>query len=447
MTIKEVSKIVNGTIIKDGKFKDKKIKNIEINSQKITKKDIFVALKGKNFDGHDFISEAIKKGAAAIIVDKDIVIDSNVSIIKVDDTYESLLLLAEYKRNKYQIPLIAITGSVGKTTTKELIFQILSKKYNVLKSEESNNNHIGMPLTLFKLNKKHQIIVLELGMNHSGEISKLSKVCKPDISIITNIGTSHIGNLGSKKNIFKAKLEILDGMKQGKLIVNGDDKYLKKIETDKVEVIKYSIKNNKDLYIFDIKSDIDKTCFKLKYQDIYYDVVFPVPGLHLLSNLLLAIKTALFFELDIEDIIRTISNYKPVSKRMNMNNLIDNITVINDCYNSSYESLIGVLDLIKHDDRKKILIIGDILELGTYSKKNYLKILKKLKKINNKEVFFVGIKHRKKIKNYHYFDNNSSVVDYLNNYNCNDCLILIKGSRALKLEKIYDFIIKKYKNN
>ena len=180
--------------------RNKKINKIEFDSRNIQKNDIFIAIKGNNYDGNDFIAEAIKKGAIYCITDKDI---NNKKCIKVLDIKKLIFDLTNYIRCKYNIPLIAITGSNGKTTTKELIYQILKSKYNILKSEGNNNNIYGVSKTLFNLDEKYDLILLELGSNHSGEISYLSKMCNPTYSIITNIGTSHIGNFKSRKNIVK----------------------------------------------------------------------------------------------------------------------------------------------------------------------------------------------------------------------------------------------------
>lgn len=225
MNIDILLKITGGELL--NKKTDKKINNIQIDSRKVSKNDLFIAIKGNDKNGHDYIKEAINKKPTCIMVCENIKVKTKIPIIKVLDTKEALMQLGSYFRSKYDIPVIAVTGSVGKTTTKELISLILSKKYKVLKSDKNYNNHIGLPLTLFKLNKEYDICVFEIGMNHQGEISNLSKMCQPNIGVITNIGTSHIGNLGSQENIFKAKMEILDGMNDGLLIVNGKDKYLK----------------------------------------------------------------------------------------------------------------------------------------------------------------------------------------------------------------------------
>ena len=201
-------------IVKVYNIQEKTINNIKIDSRNINENDLFIAIRGKNIDGHNYVLDAINRGASLIIVSEDISIKANTMIIKVNDTIEILGVLANSMINKIKVPVIAVTGSNGKTTTKELIANLLATKYKVLKNKGNLNNHIGLPLTILEY-QDEDIIVLEMGMNHKGEIEKLTKICHPNIGVITNIGTAHIGNLGSKKNIYKAKLEILKGMKNG----------------------------------------------------------------------------------------------------------------------------------------------------------------------------------------------------------------------------------------
>jgi len=251
MTLNELIKVINGTSNIDS---EEVIEEIKTDSRKINKGDIFIALKGNNYNGEDFISDAINKGAIACVVENSI----NDKCIKVNDVKESLFLLGRYIRRKYDIPLIAITGSNGKTTTKDLLSYILSSKYNVLKNDGNKNNIIGVSDTLFKLNKNIEIIVMELGTNHLGEISYLSKMCEPNIGIITNIGSSHLEYFKTRKNIFKEKLSVIDGMKDKKLILNGDDKYLKKIFG-----YKCGLNKNNDLKAYNIKEHIDYITFNI----------------------------------------------------------------------------------------------------------------------------------------------------------------------------------------
>ena len=407
MHLSEINKVVDGII-----YNDVYINKIKTNSKEIEKGDLFLAIN----KGHDYINEAINNGAVAIISEIDV---DNIPYIKVNSSIAALGKIANYIRNKYSIPLIAITGSVGKTTTKELISLVLSKKYKVLKSLKNNNNHIGLPLTLLNLDDSYDIIVAELGMNHQGEIDYLSKICNPNYAVITNIGSAHIGNLGSKKNILKAKLEILNGMKDGYLIINNDDKYLKKIKYKniiKVDKSSLNIRNYQD----NIEFDINNIHFKINTYK------------HLLIDFLIAIKIGMIFNVDLNLISEALIEYQNSEGRLNI--IKSKYTIIDDSYNSSFESLIGGLEILKDENKFKYIVIGDMLELGKYSYKYHKKINKYLKKINNKQVLLIG-KYTKVIKGKH-FNNIEDIINYLKeNINIDD-IIYLKGSRMMHLDKI-----------
>ena len=428
MTLNEIMKVING---KKNLNSDKKINEIKIDSRKIKKGDIFIAIKGNNYDGHDFIDEAIKKGATFCIVEKEV---NNLKCIKVDSTYEVLYKIGSYYRKKYNIPLIAITGSNGKTTTKELTSHILKSKYKVLYNTGSKNNVIGVSTTLMNLNKNYEIIVMELGSNHMGEISYLSKLCIPNIGIITNIGTSHIGYFKNKKNIFKEKLSIIDGIENKKIIINGDDKYLKKLK-----YYKCGINYNNDLMAYNIKENLNYITFNI-YLDKEYKIKFHNPGKHFINDILLAIKVCLDYNIDIKDIIKRINSFKLINKRMNIIKNKSNI-IINDCYNASLESVKAGLDYIKSVDKNKILILGDILELGKYSKNIHKKINKLVSNIALKKVYTVG-RYSKYIKGKH-FDNADELIKYLKINKIKNSYIYIKGSRRTNLDKVVNYFKKK----
>ena len=406
MKLSEVNKILNGKICDNIIFN-----KIKTSSKDIEQGDLFLAIN----KGHDYIEEAIENGAVAVISEKEL----NIPSIKVEDSIIALGQIAHYIRNLYNIPLIAITGSVGKTTTKELIYLVLSKKYKVLKSNKNHNNHIGLPLTLLELDDSYDIIVTELGMNHFNEISYLSKICNPNYAIITNIGTAHIGNLGSKKNILKAKLEILDGMKEKNLIVNNEDKYLKIIKnTIKVDSKKLNIKNLK--YGFSQEFDISNVHFVFNSFK------------HLLADVYIAIKVGLLFNIDLRLISEAVSEYQNMDGRLNIIN--KEYKIIDDSYNSSYESLIGGLDILKEKKEKKFIILGDMLELGKYSVKYHKKINKYLKKIKNKKVLLIG--NYTKFINGRHFENIEEIIVYLENNLKENNIVYIKGSRKFNLDKI-----------
>lgn len=427
MTLNELIRVVNGKSIINS---EQIINNIKTDTRKIDSGDIFIALKGKNYDGHNYILEALQKGAIACIVEKSI----NEYCIEVNSTFESLFLLGNYFRNKYNIPLVAITGSNGKTTTKDLLFDVLSSKYNVIKNEGNKNNIIGVSDTLFKLNKNNEIIIMELGTNHLNEISYLSKMCNPNIALITNIGSSHLEYFKNKKNIFKEKTSVLEGMTSKNLIVNGDDKYLKKLNCFKCGKNK---KNN--LRAYNIKEYIDHITFNI-YLDEEYEIKFNNPGIFFVNNILLVIKVGLLYNIDIKIIIEKINSFKLTEKRMNIIKINDN-ALINDCYNSSYESVCGGINYLMQIKNKKILILGDILELGKHSKRIHKKINRKLRKLKNKEVLTIG-KYTKYIKGIH-FDNIDEFINYIKGVKISNSYIYVKGSRRMNLDKFIDYMISK----
>ena len=400
MKLSEINNILKGKINKDVSFN-----KIKMNSKDITTNDVFLAIN----KGHNYIDEAINNGAVGIISEYDLDYPS----IKVDNSILALGKIANYIRNLYDIPLIAITGSVGKTTTKELIYSVLSKKYKVLKSEKNKNNNIGCPLTLLNLDETYDIIVLEFGMNHFNEISYLSKICNPDYAIITNIGTAHIGNLGSKKNILKAKLEILDGMSNKNIIINNKDKYLKKIKN----AIKVDEKRLNVIYKNENEFIIDNVIFNYKYK-------------HILPDIFIAIKVGLLFDINLELISEAISEFEPIDGRLNIINR--EYKIIDDSYNSSYESLIEGLKSL--DNNFKYIVLADMLELGKFSIKYHKKVNKYLKKIKNKKVLLIG-NYTKYIDGIH-FENLDELILFLKS-NIKKCdTVYIKGSRKFNLDII-----------
>lgn len=428
MTLNEIIKVVNGSCNINS---EEEINKIKTDSRNINKRDVFIALKGNAYDGHDYVEEAIEKGAIACIVEDGI----DDKCIKVTNTKESLFLIANYIRKQNNIPVIAITGSNGKTTTKELIVHILKSRYNVLYNKDNENNIFGVSNMLFNLNEKYDVVVVELGSNHMGEISILSKMCNPTTSIITNIGTSHLEYFKSKKNIFKEKLSIIDGMNNNELIINGDDKYLKKLD-----YYKCGLNKNNNLIAYDIYEDLEYISFNI-FTSKEYKIIFNNPGKHFINDILLAIKVCLDHGIDINTIVERIGSYKLIDKRMNVIKLKNNV-LINDCYNSSFESLKAGINYMKKISNNKIFIIGDMLELGKYSKNIHKKVNKLLKNINNKEVFTIG-KYSKYIKGVN-FNDVDEFINYFKNKKYNDNYIYIKGSRRINLDKVVEYIKKEF---
>ena len=436
MAIEYIVKLLDGLYVGNdikkefnGKFK--------LDSREIEPGDSFICINS----GINFTQDAINRKVSLIICERKV--NVNVDMIIVKDTKQALIVLGSYIRQKYlNIPLIGITGSVGKTTTKELISSILETKYKVLKSSGNNNNLIGIPKTLFNLDSSYDICVFEFGMNHLGEISALSKMCLPDKAVITNIGTSHIGYLKNKKNILKAKSEILDGMSSGVLYINGDDKYLNKIKYS--NIVKVGTNKKCKLKATNIVTTKERLYFNIRLNDRTYNIIFNIPSKALISNILLSIQIGLDNGIDIESIIEKIKEYKPLNHRNEIIKLENNITIIDDCYNSCLESLKSGIETLKHYKEEKVVIVGDILELGKSSKKIHKevgKVLSCLKGI----VILVGeeVKYAYH-KGFLYFNNNEEIINYLDNIDLSNKVIYLKGSRKMKLEEIKEYLMERY---
>lgn len=399
-----LSEIINLLKI-DMVYKDCRIKNIKIDSREIKKGDLFICIN----KGHNYINEALKKGAKAVIVDQDININTKISIIKVENTILTLGQIAKYFRKQYQHNVIAITGSNGKTTTKELLKHLLSKQYKVLTNEGSQNNHIGVPNTLLKLNNKYDYVILELGTNHPGEIAYLSDIVNPTIALITNIGYSHIGNFDSLNCILEEKLNIK--RKDTVLFVNGEDKLLNKVAAIKV-----------------YKNDYDYKSFIEHYQ-INYNLAF---------------KVCEYLNISREVLYKNVEDFTLINSRMNIIN-INNITIIDDAYNASFESIVGGLDYLKKY-KHKIIILADMLELGKYSYELHKRVYKKIKKLDNYELFTLG-NFTKCMKKGKHFNDREALCHYFDTYKLNNGdVIYLKGANKFKLYELVPYL-KKLCNN
>lgn len=423
MRIDELLSITGGKLI--GEYKDISLKNFILDSRKLKKEDCFIALKGKKYDASNFINDKIK--CDVIITEKYIKLKNKI-IIQVNSTYEILEKLIKYYRDKYNINVIAITGSNGKTTTKEILYKILSNKYKVLKNEGNKNNIIGVFETIKNLDDSYDVAIFEVGMNHKGEIKKISDLIKPDIAIITNIGSAHIGNLGSKKNIFKAKMEITSSLKD-LLIVNGDSKYL-----DKTKSYKCGINYNNDLIAYDINLYEKYMIFKI-YLDKNYEIKYNNPVKEYIPMILECIKAGIYYKVPIDKIIDVLNKYESYNKRLKMIKCNDYV-IIDDSYNASFESVKCGLEYLKNIKGDKIIILGDMLELGKYSIK-YHKKINELININD-TILTVG-NYTKYIYSKH-FNNNKELIKYLDQLNLKGKCIYVKGSNSMHLDEIVDYL-------
>lgn len=346
---------------------DKEVLSICTDSRKITKGCLFIALVGERFDGHDFVASAFEQGAVAAVCSK--AVEADGEVIAVEDTGLAFLQLAAYYRSLFSIPVVGITGSVGKTTTKEMVYAVLSEKYNTLKNEGNLNNEIGLPTTVFRLDSDCEAAILEMGMSAFGEISRLTKVAQPSVGIISKIGVSHIEHLGSREGILKAKLEVLDGLKPGApLIVNGDDDLLSTVKLNDRRVIRFGIENAENEYIAkDIQQGEQSTTFTVVFGGKVQTVTIPTVGRHNVYNALSAFAAGIELGVTAEQAAAGLEKYVTSGMRQRIRDF-NGITLIEDCYNASPDSVRAAIEvLVSMNAKTKALVFGDMLELGSIS--------------------------------------------------------------------------------
>lgn len=343
------------------------IHKITTDSREASDGVLFIPLKGERVDGHDFIDSALKNGAISIS-ERDTT-NSCGTVIKVRDTRIALGDIAQYYKKKYPIPSVAITGSVGKTTTKDLVYSVISQKYNTHKTPNNFNNDIGVPLTIFGIEKEHTAAVIEMGMNHFGEISYLANIANPDCAIITNIGMSHIENLGSQEGIFRAKMEMTENFTEENILyVNGDDKFLKTVSDKSYKVVKFGMNKDNDIYATDIVNNgLSGVSFTVNYPKGSLCAEVLQPGEHNVYNALAAVSVGLGIGLSEKEIADGLKNCVYTASRLEIIKRND-MEIINDCYNSSPDSVRAALKVMKHSlKERKVAVLGDILEMGEYA--------------------------------------------------------------------------------
>lgn len=433
------------------------IENISIDTRKITHNCLYIAIKGENFDGHDFIEDALKSGAKAVVSSKEIKGENRVIVVK--DTRQALLDLAKYYRSLFNIFSVGVTGSVGKTSTKEMIYTILNGKGKTLKTKGNYNNEIGMPMTMFKLENDIKNAVFEMGMSDFGEISALTKVCKPSVGVITNIGMSHIENLKTRENILKAKLEITDGMAHdAPLILNADDDMLINADTITDQPIIYYGIDDKTVNITgtDIEHDGVRTTFNINYYGKTIRAQIPTIGIHNVKNALAGFCVGLVADIPPEQIVGAMKWYKNAGMRQNMS-IINDITVFEDCYNASPDSMSAAIDVITSVKctGKRVCVFGDMLELGNESEEAHLYVGKEVGRSRTDVLLCYGDEARNikrgaimvGMKNVIHFTEKEGLANYIvSNINSGDAVIF-KASRGIKLEEVINLVKEKWTQN
>jgi len=424
--------------------------------------DCYIGIKGETFDGNLFWEKALENGASTVIVQNVEIEDEKLrkwadkNIIKVEDTLEALYSIARYKRSLYNIPVIAITGSVGKTSTKDIVANVVSKKYKTLKTEGNNNNNIGLPFTILRM-QDEEVAVIEMGMNHFGEISLLTSIANPTICIITNIGTSHIGNLGSRENILKAKLEILEGSKKEAVIINNDNDLLHKWQKENKEnynIKTYGIKEQSDIMAKEIKLEENKSTFTCKINNVEEKINVPVGGEHFILNALCAITVGEVLKIEADKIKLGIENFELTKKRMDIVELKNGIKIINDAYNASLESMTASLKVLSEFKERKIAVLGDMFELGDFSEELHKKVGKEVVK-NNIDILiacgenarYIADVAREKMdkENVYILRKTEEIKPLLEKIVKNNDVILFKASNGMKFYKIAEEVIDLWK--
>ncbi len=452
LTTEEIAKAVGGTA--NGYAE---ITSVVIDNREVVPGCLFIAIKGERLDGHVFIESAVKAGAAAVMAHEDISCD--VPVISVDDTRKAFLDMAGYYRLTFgetidEFPLVALTGSVGKTTTKEMIWCVLNAKYNAHKTFMNWNNDIGLPRVLLGMEAEHTAAVVEMGMDDKGQISVLTRTALPNMAVITNIGVSHIENLGSREGILASKLEILEGLREGSaLILNGDNDLLGKLSTrdfdNKYKLLFFGL-DNPGMYVSarDIVYTDEGTEFSLLYDGCQYKIKLPTTGEHNVYDALAAVCVGLQLDIPMVDIGNALKNYVPAGMREKIS-VVSGVTLIEDCYNASPDSVKALSQTIAikgSSGKRKIAVIADMLELGDYSEEAHRNCGKYLADANidllmtygEKAKFVAESARENRVIRIFSFDDKDDLSSKLISLIKPGDVIAFKGSRGMKLEDVIE---------
>jgi len=428
--------------------------NYVIDSRIIEKGDFFVPIIGENNDGHDYILDTVKKGIVgffinknnknkADIIDESIKINKDICIVEVEDTFKALYNAGKVNREKnIDIPVVAITGSVGKTSTREMVSSVLKQKYNVLTTEKNYNSLIGVPIMALKIDKQ-DICVLEAGIDHFDEMELLSNVLKPDVCVITNIGTAHIGTFKTGENIFKEKIQITNHIKgKAKLILNEDNTYLSKIGDN----VNYSTEKVGMDNVSDIEYNNEKIEFVTRIYGEKNNLQINALGNHNIYNALVAIKVGEIFELSKEEIIKGISEYKNFARRLEKKITKENVIIIDDTYNASIDSMkSGLITVNNMNANRKIAVLGDMFDLGEKSDEIHLNLSEVFEILNYDYLFTLGEAAKniasgaKKFmdeNNIMSFENREDLINKLKEIMKPNDLIYFKASNGMKFNEI-----------
>lgn len=452
LTLEDIFEVPTAIICNPDSYKS--IYHISIDSRSVGKNTLFIAIVGERFDGHDFIMQAVENGASAILINENklkSIADLDITVITVKDTTKALGDIAKIWRNKLNAKVIGITGSTGKTTTKEMLATLCSSKYKVNKTVANFNNHIGVPLTILSTNEKHEILVAELGTNHFGEIAYTSEIAKPDFGLITNIGDSHLEFLKSRTGVLKEKSALLISTikNKGKVFINSDDVMIKNFGKNIKSKVSYSLKEKADYKAEILKYDEDaKPEVHIKSKKTSVKIKLPVAGEANVMNYLAAFAIASELGIGKEKIIKATKKIKSSDKRLEIKRH-RKYTLINDTYNANPDSMKSSLNILNKIDnrRRKIAILGDMFELGKESKIKHKELAKLVNNLKVDEVYTIGKMMRFFDKNltsrnkvHGHFSDRQLLKKFLSEIILTDSVILVKGSRGMKMEEFVSVI-------
>lgn len=453
MSIGEIIEVVDGSLL-SGNLDDT-ISYVSTSSRDIKEETLFVPIKGEKVDAHDFIKDAFKNGAKATFTEREKCAPNGQNCILVNNSREAFQKLAAYYRKKFNIPVIGVTGSVGKTTTKEMIASALSVKFSVMKTEANYNSQIGLPHTMFNMSPNHDIAVIEMGISEFGEMERLAKIAAPHHAVITNIGISHIENLKTQENICKEKLHITACFDDDSvLFLNGNDPILSALK-DKlnVKVIYFGTEKFCDYRAEDIENDGENTSFTLVCPIGTDRIVIPTIGLHNVVNALAAIAVSANEGLTIQEIKTGLSEYRSISMRQQIHHIND-VIIVDDSYNASPASMKGAINVLSEirSNGNSIVVLADMLELGERAKQAHCEVGKYAAKNGVSIVVTVGelakeIANGAKSINQDIItkvcSSNEEAEKFLERTIKPDDKVLVKGSRGMHTDEIVRFLVNK----
>ena len=449
--VSELVKITNGRLVSGTQAP--LVTGITTDSRRVKRGELFVALKGEKFDGHDFVSNAFQKGAVAAVIQQEKLKEFEMvdyPLIVVENTLQALGSIAESHRRQFSLPIIGITGSNGKTTTKDIVSSVLQQKYKLIKTKDNYNNEIGVPLTLLQITEDTQVAVVEMAMRGLGQIKYLCEIASPNVGIITNIGPVHYELLGSMENIAKAKGELVDALPDhGLAILNGEDIRCRRIAAGfSGKAITYGFSNAHDVWAEKIRQENFSTSFELHSKEAQVDVNLPLPGEHNVLNALAAAAAGIHLGLDLREVACGLNSVQISTMRLEVTAGPGKSTIINDSYNANPVSVKASLTILHNmsKGRKKIAVLGDMLELGELTIAGHQEVGKAVAQYEFDFLITVGslaaeiareaVRTGMLQETVYHFEEIEAAARKLSQILTRDALVLIKGSRSMKMEEI-----------